>query len=95
MRVEGGGRNGGCHRCPILKILDFQLIIRGKWRRRRDSNPRNPSGFTPLAGERLRPLGHVSVDPSKEVAPEGQGEIRGKFCISCGGFLFPPADPAR
>lgn len=35
---------------------------RGVWRRRRDSNPRDPSGPTPLAGERLRPLGHVSVD---------------------------------
>jgi beta-glucosidase len=33
------------------------------WRRRRDSNPRDPSGPTPLAGERLRPLGHVSADP--------------------------------
>ena len=31
------------------------------WRRRRDSNPRDPSGPTPLAGERLRPLGHVSA----------------------------------
>ena len=32
------------------------------WRRRRDSNPRDDSSPTPLAGERLRPLGHVSVD---------------------------------
>ena len=32
------------------------------WRRRRDSNPRDPSEPTPLAGERLRPLGHVSVN---------------------------------
>ena len=32
----------------------------GKWRRRWDSNPRDPFGPTPLAGERLRPLGHVS-----------------------------------
>lgn len=32
-----------------------------KWRRRWDSNPRYPSGYTPLAGERLRPLGHLSV----------------------------------
>lgn len=34
----------------------------GGWRRRRDSNPRNGLPFTPLAGERLRPLGHVSAD---------------------------------
>ena len=32
------------------------------WRRRRDSNPRDDSSPTPLAGERLRPLGHVSAD---------------------------------
>ena len=31
------------------------------WQRRRDSNPRNALTFTPLAGERLRPLGHVSA----------------------------------
>ena len=31
------------------------------WRRRWDSNPRYPSGYTPLAGERLRPLGHLSA----------------------------------
>ena len=37
-------------------------IWRSRWRRRRDSNPRDPSGPTPLAGERLRPLGHVSAD---------------------------------
>ncbi len=34
----------------------------GKWRRRRDSNPRDGFPPTPLAGERLRPLGHVSAD---------------------------------
>ena len=32
------------------------------WRKRRDSNPRDGSPPTPLAGERLRPLGHVSTD---------------------------------
>lgn len=35
----------------------------GKWRRRWDSNPRDGFPPTPLAGERLRPLGHVSADP--------------------------------
>ncbi len=33
----------------------------GQWRRRRDSNPRYRFRYTPLAGERLRPLGHLSV----------------------------------
>lgn len=32
----------------------------GKWRRGRDSNPRDGCPSTPLAGERLRPLGHLS-----------------------------------
>ena len=32
-----------------------------KWRRRRDSNPRYRFRYTPLAGERLRPLGHLSA----------------------------------
>ena len=35
--------------------------INQRWRRRWDSNPRDPSGPTPLAGERLRPLGHISA----------------------------------
>ena len=35
-----------------------------KWRRRRDSNPRTSHPVTPLAGERLRPLGHVSAGGS-------------------------------
>ena len=30
------------------------------WRRERDSNPRWDFSHTPLAGERLRPLGHLS-----------------------------------
>ena len=33
-----------------------------KWRRGRDSNPRRGyKPLTPLAGERLRPLGHLST----------------------------------
>ncbi len=32
-----------------------------KWRRGRDSNPRSGFPLTPLAGERLRPLGHLSA----------------------------------
>ena len=34
---------------------------RENWRRRRDSNPRYRFRYTPLAGERLRPLGHLSA----------------------------------
>ena len=36
-------------------------FIRDKWRRGRDSNPRwSYKPHTPLAGERLQPLGHLS-----------------------------------
>ena len=44
-----------------------------KWRRRRDSNPRDGFPPTPLAGERLRPLGHVSADRSIEMGGDLQG----------------------
>ena len=44
----------------------------GGWRRRRDSNPRDGFPPTPLAGERLRPLGHVSAVASRRVRPAGQ-----------------------
>ena len=36
---------------------------KGKWRRRRDSNPRDGSPSAPLAGVCLRPLGHISAAP--------------------------------
>ncbi len=46
---------------------------KGKWRRRRDSNPRDGFPSTPLAGERLRPLGHVSADRCNGRASGKQG----------------------
>ena len=47
-----------------------------KWRRGRDSNPRDGFPSTPLAGERLRPLGHLSTAPvDKEKPPENQQGI--------------------
>ena len=45
----------------------------GKWRRRRDSNPRDGSPSAPLAGVCLRPLGHISICGSSR---EGGGETR-------------------
>ena len=44
---------------------------RQRWRRRRDSNPRDGFPPTPLAGERLRPLGHVSADRSSVIHQHG------------------------
>ncbi len=40
--------------------IEFQVSL-CKWRRGRDSNPRWVSTHTPLAGERLQPLGHLSI----------------------------------
>ena len=53
-------------------------IVRIWWRRRRDSNPRDDSSPTPLAGERLRPLGHISVNVSKRLNYCWQEQI--EFC---------------
>ena len=45
-----------------LSYTRFKNLFVTKWRRRRDSNPRTSYKLvTPLAGERLRPLGHPSV----------------------------------
>ena len=50
---------------PTLLIINFvkriKSSLRNLWRRRRDSNPRyGIKPYTPLAGERLQPLGHFS-----------------------------------
>lgn len=54
----------------------------GKWRSRRDSNPRDGSPSAPLAGACLRPLGHSSVAPFNEGLCEEQAERRGVLCLS-------------
>ena len=59
--------NKGSHQIRLLyNILKNKPVISGSflriWRRRRDSNPRwSYKPHTPLAGERLQPLGHFSV----------------------------------
>src|ERR1700732_5211049 len=40
---------------------DLKRSEKGYWRRERDSNPRRALTLTPLAGVRLRPLGHLSA----------------------------------
>ena len=49
----------------------------GGWRRRRDSNPRDGFPPTPLAGERLRPLGHVSEVASSR----NKTRITSRICL--------------
>ena len=58
---------------PVLQGLFPKPGVR--WRRRRDSNPRDGFPSTPLAGERLRPLGHVSAGRSNEGGGARQGKI--------------------
>ena len=56
-------------RPPSLSVLWYEmgyglykiLFLLRYWRRGRDSNPRWGLAHTPLAGERLQPLGHLSV----------------------------------
>ena len=43
----------------ITTNISIKSMI-ARWRRGRDSNPRYRSRYTPLAGARLRPLGHLS-----------------------------------
>ena len=72
---ETAGARMWKHPCPCPLSHSIQLA-NFLWRRRRDSNPRDPFGSTPLAGERLRPLGHVSADPSSQPGTERQGRNR-------------------
>jgi hypothetical protein len=74
----GGSHFDDSRQSPYL--YDYYNKL-GYWRRRRDSNPRTSYPVTPLAGERLRPLGHVSIDPFSGRFWEGQGEMLGKCTI--------------
>ena len=47
----------------------ISIKINRKWRRRRDSNPRDGFPPAPLAGVCLRPLGHVSAAGSSSRKP--------------------------
>ena len=67
------------HQTPYLLVI---IAIKGWWQRRRDSNPRDPHGPTPLAGERLRPLGHVSTEPFSNEFTGGQ-EAKGAKMNVC------------
>ena len=53
--------------CEYAKFQVQNVKSWDLWRRRRDSNPRDGFPPTPLAGERLRPLGHISKSVSKRL----------------------------
>lgn len=71
------------------------------WRRGWDSNPRYHLWYTPLAGERLRPLGHLSGKPAVKDGGRGIKRVRwksaGASCVgSASGKLrldWPPFRP--
>ena len=56
-----------------FKTIVIMYLLKGRWRRRRDSNPRDDSSPTHFPGVRLRPLGHVSDNRFNYLFPRGQG----------------------
>ena len=75
----------GTARAARKFINDFK----GNWRRRRDSNPRDGFPSTPLAGERLRPLGHVSTDGYSRTT-DGNSSINSATCGAAEGVSQTP-----
>ena len=69
-KTEPACRGEVIYRFDIVRYFRHQGSR--KWRRRRDSNPRDGSPSAPLAGVCLRPLGHVSADPFRVRAVRGQ-----------------------
>ena len=83
--IETNEKSGGTGR--------GERLSESRWRRRRDSNPRDGFPSTPLAGERLRPLGHVSADHSSQSCRKEQAGFSCATQIS-GTPDYPlPADP--
>ena len=83
-----GGQIGGRENNNPLYSHINQWIIRFIWRRRRDSNPRDPSEPTPLAGERLRPLGHISADAYTTTLCLFTSYFFNKFQLFCAAFMW-------
>ena len=81
-----GGSNGGRKSTDAPKTQRKHNLARGEWRRRRDSNPRDGFPSAPLAGVCLRPLGHVSADPYREIAGGEQ--------VLSGGLFTPDRKPS-
>ncbi len=93
-------------RSPGGQILTFSSLSTGElkkpavsrlfdsWRRERDSNPRwSYQPHTPLAGERLQPLGHLSlIDGMPASIPTGRSGVKDKIRRSYrpGGLPAPP-----
>ena len=56
--------------------------VKNEWRTGRDSNPRYPHGYTPLAGERFRPLSHRSFRRGEEITMDGSRQLSlTLFCV--------------
>ena len=84
------GANWGAINITQTQVYVLKYIYKVMWRRRRDSNPRDPSGPTPLAGERLRPLGHVSADGSTILSnSKTSGKYKKPSLFTICSFLHP------
>ena len=65
------------------KSADPARKARPTWRRGWDSNPRYRSRYTPLAGERLQPLGHLSASRYPYLCfTRKHKSFCGKICIA-------------
>ena len=63
-----------------LRARNFDAMHPVEWRRERDSNPRwGYKPHTPLAGERLQPLGHLSLINTARMLPIMLGSCLGQI----------------
>lgn len=68
---------------------------KGRWRRRRDSNPRDGFPPAPLAGVCLRPLGHVSAAGSSSRKPRETRAFWKQTREICGACCTAPSRRTR
>ena len=72
------------------KSADPPRKARTAWRRGWDSNPRYRSRYTPLAGERLQPLGHLSASRYPYLCfTRKHKSFCGKICVVFTGEFAP------
>ncbi len=70
--------------CGEIHLPLSELDGPGKWRRGWDSNPRwSYQPHTPLAGERLQPLGHLSVGNDGLII----GHAQSRWLVSTAGYM--------
>ena len=87
------------HSMTCLNALIFwdNMAYLGKWRSRRDSNPRDGSPPAPLAGVCLRPLGHSSTGGfiCAVAVRQVQNQIKATFFINFARIYAPMSNSAQ